>query len=65
MTLGELLRNDKEIIELRDAIRKEGGISYGFNFDEYKDVDDYKNELRKQLAEIKKSKDIICNMKRK
>ena len=47
-----LLRNDKEVIELKRKYKEMQGINApGFNYDEYSSYEEYKDILRKLVKE--------------
>lgn len=55
MTLYEYLTTDKEIVSLKKEILSLNGRPYPFNTDEYEGIEDYKEHLRMELMELKKS----------
>lgn len=51
MKIVEMINNDKEIRELKNKIHEKTGVWYPYNYDEYYNLDDYKDKLRKILKE--------------
>lgn len=49
------LRNDEELNRLKQEYRDlTGETAYGFNYDEYSSIEDYKQSYRDRIAQLKK-----------
>ena len=52
---SQLLENDKELTDLKEQYEKKfGKPAFGYNYDEFPTIEDYKNRLRKRIEEKKK-----------
>lgn len=47
---SQLLENDKELTELKELYKKKfGKPAFGYNYDEFPTIEDYKNRLREYI----------------
>jgi hypothetical protein len=50
----KLLKSDKELTDLKEQYEKKfGKPAFGYNYDEFPTIEDYKNRLRKRIEEKK------------